>query len=162
MMLDFYTEYFYQDYLRRRLVGCPVDFDVRARDSAQGYMKTLSHDEVVTCGNILDVVTQTGCSSQRKEDLLKSVFSLMKVDDESWKLEDLCALWRNVRSEHDCAAAAVILTPPRASSRRVTIMSPEEKATSYDVFGPQNLLDCFFNEEGCDGYEHYLRTQVRR
>ena len=162
MMLDFYTEYFYQDHLRRRMAGRPVDFDVRARDSAQRHMKIMSHDDVVTCGNILDTMTQIEWS-QRKEDLLKSVFSYMKID-ESWKQEDLCAIWRYVRSEHDCAAAAVIFTPPRAASRRVTIKEEEENPA--DVFGPPNLLDCFFNEEGdCDGYEqyeHYVTTQVRR
>lgn len=131
-----------------------------ARDLAQRRMEKMSHDDAVTCDNILQTPLD-----QKRRGLLENVFSLMGVVGESWKVGELYALWHKVVAGHDCVTDAVT-TPPRSAfpPSIVTQRSTEEQAL-FDAFGQEDLLDVFFAENSVNGgeaYEHYVRTQLHR
>lgn len=139
-MYDFYVEYFYQEQMRRRPTGSAVVAQTSARELAQQRLAKIHDVE-----NISKVLAQTPHLDQEKRNLLR----LLCNNDESWKVEDLYALWRRI----DCVA-----TPPRPAFRRAVI-------ERQDAFGQENLLDVFFEEDACDdgaAYEQYVVTQLRR
>lgn len=141
-MYDFYVEYFYQDQMRRRPTACAVVAQRSARDLAQRRLAKMHDVE-----NISKIFAQTAHLDQEKRDLLR----LLCNKDESWKVEDLYAIWRRVVVDgNDCVA-----TPPRPAFCR--------QACS-DAFEQDNLLDVFFEGDAHDdsaAYEEYVRTQLR-
>lgn len=164
-MHDFYVEYFYQDQMRCRPTWCAVAAREYARDLAQRRMKKVSHNDAVACDRILTVVAQTPGWDQRKGDLLQGVFCLMGAD-ESWKIEDLYALWCNVLARHDSVMISVT-TPPRIFAERIVMKRSAEEQACFDAFGQEDLMNVFFPEkEGgeCNGeaYEEYVRKHLHR
>ena len=171
-LYQFYVEYFYQDQLRHLPTAAREPVRELAQDRARRRMQTLVCNDVVTCGDILRLLSESAQTRDagHRANLLMSVFHLMLVldmnDPQSWALKDVYVLWRKVMTGQDMAShEAVSPSPPSTPTPCQRKEWTAEEQACVDAFGQEGLLDAFEDEERMPHrnaeYVEYVRRELR-
>lgn len=172
-LYDFYEEYFYE---AQRPRTDDATARALAQDQARNRLQTLECNDVFTCAELLQVLSESARTTDRlmKRNQLQSVFHLMLVynetDPRSRSFEDLYALWQKVMTHRDTTLRK---TPPRPIRQHVTTIIEEVPPVQKKVNEGLNegeLLDAFQDCEGSENddadddnnvaYEKYMRSQL--
>ena len=168
-LYDFYEEYFYEDQ-RARMNDATAR--ALAQDKARNRLQTLEYNDVFTCAELLQVLSESAQTTDRlmKRKQLQSVFHLMLVynerDPSSRSFEDLYALWQRVMTHRKTSTTR---TPPRPICQHVATMTekPVQKKVNAGLHEDE-LLDVFQDHQGVEddddndntAYEKYVKSRL--
>jgi len=165
-LYDFYEEYFYED---QRARTNDATARALAQDQARNRLQTLEYNDVFTCAELLQVLSESARTTDRlmKRKQLQSVFHLMLVynetDPKSRSFEDLYALWQKVMTHR---TPSTTRTPPRPICQM-----PDDVNTTMEEAPPVQkkvnegeLMDIFADckefEDDSTAYQKYVRSQL--
>ena len=168
-LYDFYEEYFYEDQ-RARMNDATAR--ALAQDKARNRLQTLEYNDVFTCAELLQVLSESAQTTDRlmKRKQLQSVFHLMLVynerDPSSRSFEDLYALWQRVMTHRKTSTTR---TPPRPICQHMATMTekPVQKKVNAGLH-ENELLDVFQDHQGVEddddndntAYEKYVKSRL--
>jgi hypothetical protein len=159
-LYEFYEEYYYENQRARMNDTTARAF---AQDQARNRLQTLEYNDVFTCAELLQVLSESAQTTDRlmKRKQLQSVFQLMLVYNEkdpgSRTFEDLYALWQKVMTHRDTTTAK---TPPRPTHQRTPPVQTKKRNAQLS---DDELMDVFEDckvEEDNKVYEKYVRSRL--